>query len=102
MPRMERKIPRGMFFFWVTDFAAELADVVVAPIAVNGVDHGGAQPGEPEGRKMKRAGRKIEGNLGIEVANASPDKPEHGTDDANPKKDRDFADGGDLSIEKYH
>src|ERR1700692_2672843 len=43
-------------FFGIADFAAEVADVVVAPVAVDGVDHGGAQAGEPEGRKMESAG----------------------------------------------
>src|SRR5258707_3232090 len=71
-------------FFGVADFATEMADVVVAPVAVNRVDHGGAEPGEPKRGEVKRAGRKIERELGIEVANASPDEPEHGANDANP------------------
>src|SRR5579864_9426690 len=45
-------------FFGIADFAAEMADVVVAPVAVNRVDHGGAESREPERREMKRAGRK--------------------------------------------
>src|SRR5208283_6026569 len=45
--------------FGVTDFAAEMADVVVAPVTVNGVDHGSAESREPHAGEMKRAGRKI-------------------------------------------
>src|SRR5258708_35648393 len=71
-------------FFGLADFATKMADVVVAPVAVNRVNHGGAEPGEPKRGEMKRAGRKIERELGIEVANASPDEPEHGANDANP------------------
>src|SRR5882757_5684221 len=71
-------------FLGLADFATEMADVVVAPVAVNRVDHGGAEPGEPKRGEMKRAGRKVESELGIEVANASPDEPEHGANDANP------------------
>src|SRR5271157_302843 len=87
-------------FFGIADFAAEMADVVVTPVAVDGVDHGGAEPGEPNGREMKRAGRKIEGEFWIEVANAAPDEPEHGADDAEPEEDGDFADGGDFAVEE--
>src|ERR1700674_4894239 len=39
----------GDIFFGIADFAAEMADVVVAPVTVNGVDHGGAESREPEG-----------------------------------------------------
>src|SRR5215471_4110335 len=35
-------------FFRLADFAAQLADVVVAPVAVNGVDHRGAETREPQ------------------------------------------------------
>ncbi len=45
-------------FFWLTEFAAEVADVVVTPVGVGGTDHGCAQPGEEKMRKVKRAGRK--------------------------------------------
>src|SRR5258708_10765828 len=71
-------------FFGIANFATEMADVVVAPVAVNRVDHGGAEPGEPKRGEMKRAGRKIEREVWIEVANASPDEPEHCGNDANP------------------
>src|SRR6266481_6820458 len=89
-------------FFGLADFAAEMADVVVAPVAVNRVDHGGAEPGEPKRGEMKRARRKIECELGIEVANAAPDEPEHGANDADPKENGNFADGGDFPVEKNH
>src|SRR5260221_2442114 len=89
-------------FFGIADFAAEVADVVVAPVAVNGVDHGGTEAGEPEGRKMKRAGRKIKGQFGIEVANAAPDEPEHGADDTDPEEHGDFSDGGNFPVKKDH
>src|SRR5579859_2845276 len=54
----------GDVFFGIADLATKMANIVVAPVAVYRVDHGGAQPGEPEGRKMERAGRKIKGSLG--------------------------------------
>src|SRR5882724_5421922 len=89
-------------FFGIADFAAEMGDVVVAPVAVDGVDHGGTEAGEPEGRKMKRAGRKIKGQFGIEVANAAPDEPEHGADDTDPEEHGDFSDGGNFPVEEDH
>src|ERR1700721_651143 len=92
----------GDIFFGIADFAAEVADVVVAPVAVNRVDHRGAEPGEPQGRKMERAGRKIKRQFGIEVADASTDKPEHGANNANPQQNRNFADGGDFPVKKNH
>src|SRR5579863_6864801 len=51
---------------------------------------------------MKRAGREIESELGIEVADPSPDEPEHGADDAQPEEHGDFPDGGNFSIEKNY
>src|SRR5258707_15834486 len=89
-------------FFRLADFATEMADVVIAPVAVNRVDHGGAEPGEPKRGEMKRAGRKIECELGIEVANASPDEPKHGANDADPEEKGNFADGRDFPVEKNH
>src|SRR5260370_13676329 len=89
-------------FFGIANFATEMADVVVAPVAVNRVDHGGAEPGEPKRGEMKRAGRKIEREFWIEVANASPDEPEHGANDADPEENGNFADGGDFSVEQNH
>src|SRR6266403_138145 len=97
-----KKNAAGDIFFGIADFAAKVANVVVAPVAVNGVDHGGAESCEPEGRKMKRAGRKIKGQFGIEVANAAPDEPEHGADDADPKEHGDFSDGGNFPVEEDH
>ena len=49
---------------------------------------------------MKGSGRKIEGEFGIEVANATPDQPEQGSDDTDPEQDGNFPDGGDLAIQK--
>src|SRR6266481_2467078 len=89
----------GDILLGIADFAAEVADVVVAPVTVNRIDHGGAQSCEPERRKMKRAGREIKGQFGIEVADAAPDEPEHGADDTDPEEYGDFADGGDFSVE---
>ena len=43
----EKNAARNIFFR-VADFAAEMADVVVAPVAVNGFDHGSAESREPE------------------------------------------------------
>ena len=40
--------------------------------------------------EMKRAGREIESEFGIEVANATPDEPEHGADNADPQQARKF------------
>src|SRR5580700_9531429 len=89
-------------FFGIANLTAKVTDVVVAPVAVNGVDHGGAESGEPNGGKMESAGRKIESEFWIEVANASPDEPEHRADDADPKQNGNFADGGDFAVEKNH
>src|SRR5207245_7256631 len=48
-----KKNAAGDIFFGIADLAAEVADVVVAPVAVNGGDRGGAESGDPEGRRMK-------------------------------------------------
>src|SRR5208337_4934385 len=53
----EKNAARNVLF-GVSDFAAEMADVVVAPVAVDSVDHGSAESREPHAGEMKRAGRK--------------------------------------------
>ena len=49
---------------------------------------------------MKSAGRKIESEFRIEVANSSPDQPEHGADNTDPEKNGDFADGLNAAVKK--
>src|ERR1700730_12527855 len=74
-------------FFWVANFAAEVADVVITPVAVDRVDHGRTEPCEPEGGDMESAGGKIEGQFWIKMADAAPDKPEQSGDHADPQRD---------------
>src|SRR5580698_1808228 len=50
----------------IANFSAQMADVVVAPITVNRVDHCGPQAREPYPGKRKRAGRKVESHLRVE------------------------------------
>src|SRR5262252_4811736 len=79
-----------------------MADVVIAPVAVDRTDHGRAEPGEPYPRERKRAGRKIERQLGVEMPRATPDQPKQRADDASPKEQRDFSNGGDATVKQNH
>src|ERR1700690_51053 len=54
-------------FFGLADFATEMADVVVAPVAVDGFNHSGAESREPKRREVKSAGGKIKCKFGIEM-----------------------------------
>src|ERR1700676_532575 len=78
-------------FFGVANFTAQVANIVVTPVAVNRVDHGGAEPGKPERGKVEGAGWKIEGQFGIEVAHPSPDKPEQSGNYTDPQRDGNLA-----------
>src|SRR5208282_842905 len=62
--------------FGIADFPAQMAYVVVAPIAVDGVHHCSAEAREPHPGKRKCTGRKIECHFRVEMARASPDQPE--------------------------
>src|SRR5580704_2076999 len=90
----------GDIFLGIADFAAQVTDVVVAPIAVDGVDHGRAEASEPQRGKMERAGREIEGEVRIKISEAAPDQPEQRADYAQPQQNGNFADSLDLSIEQ--
>src|SRR5258708_17300445 len=54
-------------FFGVADFATEMEDVVVAPVALNRVDRGGAEPGEAKARWRTWARWILEVELGIKT-----------------------------------
>src|SRR5580704_15454693 len=71
-----KKDAAGNIFFRIANLSAQVANVVVAPIAVDGVDHGRAKAGEPQRGKMERAGRKIEGEARTKVPKAAPNQPE--------------------------
>ena len=89
-----------MFFSGSRISPPRWADIVVAEIAVDGAEHGGTKAGKPHRGKLKRARRKIECKSCVEVADATPDEPEHGAHNANPQEHRDFADRGDASVKK--
>ena len=97
-----KKNASGNIFFRIANFSTQVANVVVAEIAINCADHSEHESSEPDGRKMESAGRKIEGELRVKMADATPDKPEHGAYNADPEQDGDFADRGDTAIEKDH
>src|SRR5271169_2500472 len=80
--------------FRVANLSAQMADVVVAPITVNRVDHCGPESREPYPGKRKRAWRKIERHFRIEMTRASPDQPEQRGDHARPQKHGNFSDSG--------
>src|SRR5215472_191 len=49
---------------------------------------------------MKPPGGKIEGEFRIKVADAAPDEPEHGADDADPEEHGDFPNSGDFPVKE--
>src|SRR4029077_20325229 len=73
--------------FRITNFSSEVADVVVAPVAVDRVHHCGAQPRKPYPRERERARRKIERHFRIKMARTSPDEPEKSADNSGPQQD---------------
>src|SRR2546429_7062198 len=68
----------------IANLSSEMTDIVVAPIAVDRADHCRSKPGEPQTGKSKGSLGKIEGQLRVEVPQASPDQPEHHSHDADP------------------
>ena len=66
----KKNAPRNIFLR-LANFAPEMADIVIAPVTVDGIDHRRSQPCKPQRRKMKRARRKIESQLRIEMAEAA-------------------------------
>src|SRR5262249_6634857 len=78
----------------------KMADVVVTPVAVNGVDHRGAEACEPNAGEVKGVRWEIERESWIEVADASPDEPQHGANHAGPEKNGDLSDRLDAAVQE--
>src|SRR5262249_44551154 len=86
----------------LSNLAAQIAYVVVAPIGVNGLHHCRAQSGEPDPRQTKSSSREVEYLLGIEMLKATPNQPQQSSHDASPQQYGDFADGLDSAIQQNH
>ena len=85
----------------VADFAARVADVVVAHEIVHGDQHGGAQPGGEAGGKGECIGRKIERYPSVKMGEAAGDDPEHGDQHSDPERHGDAAHGGNPAVEQH-
>src|SRR5216683_196203 len=92
-----RNIARG-----IADFASEMANVVVTPVGVDGVDGGGAEGSKKQPGKIPRSRRIGEHEARLEVRSAAPDEPQDRTHNADPEKKRDFSDGSNAAIEQDH
>ena len=79
-------------FAGVFHLAAEIADVVVAEIAVNRLHGGVAQAGEENPGEIPGSGRVGEEVGGVEMSGAAVDEPENRAEDDDPKHRGDFAD----------
>ena len=76
-----------------------MANVVVAPVAVNRTYHCGPETREPYPRQIEGARRKVKRNPGVEVRGPSPDQPQHRSDDADPEENGDFPDRSNPSVQ---
>src|SRR6266404_886960 len=65
-----RDVARG-----IADFAAEMANIVIAPIGVNGVDGCRAEGSEKQPGQIPRSGRISENETRLEMRHAPPDEP---------------------------
>src|SRR5229473_3813883 len=86
----------------IANLTAEMADVVVAPVGVDGVDRRGTEAGEKQPRESPRARRIGEDLPRMKVGRAAPDQPENRADNADPQEKRNFSDGADAAIEQDH
>src|SRR5260370_26375061 len=79
-----------------------MADVVVAPVGVDGVDRRGTEAGEKQPRESPGAPRIGEALPRMKGRRAAPDQAENRADDADPQEKRNFSDGADAAIEQDH
>ena len=86
--------------FGILDLAAKMANVVVAPVAVNRADHRGPQSREPHPRQIEGPRREIKSHLGVEMRGPSPDQPQHGSHDAYPQQNGNFSDRRDPPVQQ--
>ena len=91
-----RDIALGIFHF-----AAEVADVVVAEIAVDRLYGGVAEAGEENPGETPGAGGVGEDEAFVEVRCAAVDEPGDRGDHDDPENRGDFSDGGDATIEEH-
>src|SRR5229473_1705759 len=94
------KNPAGDVPLGIANLTAEMADVVVAPVGVDGVDRRGTEAGEKQPRESPRARRIGEDLPRMKVSRAAPDQPENRADNADPQKKRNFSNGADAAIER--
>src|SRR4029077_19101111 len=81
-----RKINRtGDIALRIFHFAAKVADVVIAEIAVNRLDRGVAETGEENPGKIPGSGGVSEHELGIKMSGAAVDEPENGAENDDPE-----------------
>src|ERR1700732_2268007 len=66
--------------FGVANFSAEMANIVVTPVRVNGVDRRRTQGGEKQPGKVPRSGRIREDQRRLEVCRSAPDEPKNRAD----------------------
>src|SRR5260370_12821757 len=92
-----RNIARG-----IADFASEVANVVVTPVGVDGVDRRGAEGSKKQPGKIPRSRRIGENEARLEMRGATPDEPQNRAHNADPEKKRDFSDGSNAAIEQDH
>ena len=100
MPKMERKIARGNISLGIFHFAAEIADVVVAEIAVDRMYGGVAKAGEKNPGEVPGAGGVGEDEIFVETSHAAVDEPDDRGGGNDPENRGDFADGGNVAIEE--
>src|SRR5260370_10025357 len=74
------------------NLTAEMADVVVAPVGIDGVDRRGTEAGEKQPRESPGARRIGEDLPRMKVRRAAPDQPENSADNADPQEKRNFSD----------
>ena len=101
MPKIERKIARGILRSGIFHFAAKVADVVVAEVAIDCLYGGVAEAGEKNPGKTPGAGGIGEYEVLVEVSCPAVDEPGDCGGGDDPENRGDFADGGDAAIEEH-
>src|SRR4029077_17233906 len=79
-----------------------MANDVVTPVGVDGVNGRGAEGSKKQPGKIPRTRRISENETRLEMRSAAPNEPQDRAHNADPEKKRDFSDGGNAAIEQDH
>ena len=97
-----QKNPARNVFLRLLDLSTQMANVVVAPVAVHRAHHRRSQPRKPQRRKRKCSRRKIKRDFAIEMRHSSPDQPQHRSNHARPQQHGNLPNRRNSPVQKHN